>query len=1233
MKGIATDIHHKTEAGLVVLGVEGPEAAGETFRLLQERAKGKLEAVLVEQMIAGNRELMVGMKRDSVFGPVVAFGLGGVLTEALGDVVLALAPVDDVEAADLPGLIRAKRLLGSFRGYPAVEQAALAKIIQAIGQMAVDNPEITEIDVNPVLIQGDSPIAADALIILGPPPEEKKRDRRAFKPNMAALLAPRSIAVVGASGDVGKWGGSALCSILDGGYEGKVYPVNPKGGVFFGLQAYASIEDLPEVPDLALLAVSQKQVVPVLHECVRKRVGAVIVMAAGYSETGEAGAEAEREIARIATEGWVTLMGPNCMGMISNEVGLHAVGFVKLHPPKGTLSFVSQSGNMGVTTTGICQRRGIGIDKFASVGNEAQIGAVDILDYLRDDPNTTCVMMYIEGVDDGRRFLEVAKRTTAVKPVVVLRAGVTEYGSKAAASHTGAMAGSAAVWEAAARQAGVVTCTSPEEVVDLGTCLAYLPLPKGRRIAIITQGGGAGVLAADEVARHGLTLAELPAELYASLDPLLPPFWSKQNPLDLVASGGGDVAPQVLRAVVECDAVDAVLALSLLGVPAISDGQRAITAAGEFAGLTSWEDSLLALVAELMESTGKPIIIVPDSPILGSVFDYGKKYRPIVLSSSRAAAHGPRSHGMVCGAPARPQPLVIGGGDMADKTTTAEAVEILSGNEAIARGAWEAGVKLAAAYPGTPSTEILETLAEYEDVYCEWSPNEKVAMEVGVGASIAGARTLVCMKHVGLNVAADPFFSASYVGVEGGLVVVSADDPGMHSSQDEQDNRNYAKFTRVPLVEPSDSAEAREFTVAAFELSERFDTPVMLRMTTRTSHSKSLVELGERQEPKPVTELKRDWTKYIMMPANARVRHRIVEQRLLDLAEYAETCPFNRVEMGDPEVGIITSGAIYGYAREALPGASFLKIGMTFPLPKKLIADFRSKVDKLYVVEESDPFMEEAIRLMGIKIDGGKELNSLLGELDARLVAQVAGQGRRPGCEPRPAPRDLDSETADLPDRPPTFCPGCSHRGVFVILKKLRVVRERRHRLLHHGCLASLQRATLPDLHGRQHKHGSRSHQGTRAAGGGGQARSTQQSGGGHRRQHLLPLRDHLAHGRGLQPRYLGVADPGQQHHGHDRRPGEPGHRQDPAGRSRGGGRHPGSVQGYRHQARDRRWTRTISRTSSAYCAKSWRRASPRWSSPRRRACSSSRSRSRSTRSTRNSAPAASTASRRVVEP
>jgi indolepyruvate ferredoxin oxidoreductase alpha subunit len=369
---------------------------------------------------------------------------------------------------------------------------------------------------------------------------------------------------------------------------------------------------------------------------------------------------------------------------------------------------------------------------------------------------------------------------------------------------------------------------------------------------------------------------------------------------------------------------------------------------------------------------------------------------------------------------------------------TKKSVEILSGNEAIARGAWEAGVRLAAAYPGTPSTEILEALSRYDDVYTEWSPNEKVAMEVGLGASIAGARSLVCMKHVGLNVAADPFFSAAYTGVEGGLVVVSADDPGMHSSQDEQDNRTYARFARVPMLEPSDSEEARDFMLAAYELSERFDTPVLLRTTTRTSHSKSKVKLGDRVAAELVEKLPRVWTKYTMMPVNAILRHPIVEQRVRDLAEYAGSCPFNRIEMGDPRIGIITSGAVYGYAREALPEASYLKLGLTYPLSINLVAEFRSKVEKLYVLEELDPFLEQEIRLMGIVIDGGKELTSLLGELDPSSVARSLARAGAPGVNP-----DLLVETVqpfgDLPGRPPTLCPGCSHRGIFTVLKKLRV--------------------------------------------------------------------------------------------------------------------------------------------------------------------------------------------------
>ncbi|MEI6448616.1 MAG: indolepyruvate ferredoxin oxidoreductase subunit alpha [Actinomycetes bacterium] len=365
--------------------------------------------------------------------------------------------------------------------------------------------------------------------------------------------------------------------------------------------------------------------------------------------------------------------------------------------------------------------------------------------------------------------------------------------------------------------------------------------------------------------------------------------------------------------------------------------------------------------------------------------------------------------------------------------------DILSGNEAIARGAWEAGVRFAAAYPGTPSTEILEAMPQYEgDIYSEWSPNEKVAFEVALGASLAGARALVAMKHVGVNVAADPLFTASYTGVKGGFVLVSADDPSLHSSQNEQDNRNYARFAKVPLLEPADSQEAKDFVGLACELSERYDTPVILRTTTRISHSKSIVELGERAALDPLIGVERDIAKYVMVPSNATKKHPLVEQRLRLLAELAEEMPQNRIEPGDRGIGIVAAGVAYMYAREAFPAASFLKLGMAYPLPAGMIRRFRAMVDRLYVVEELDPFLEEQIRLMGVRVDGGKEAVPLIGELDPGIVARALSGVGAPG-----ATAELLAPVGDpvpgLPGRPPTLCPGCSHRGVFIALRKLKV--------------------------------------------------------------------------------------------------------------------------------------------------------------------------------------------------
>ncbi len=353
--------------------------------------------------------------------------------------------------------------------------------------------------------------------------------------------------------------------------------------------------------------------------------------------------------------------------------------------------------------------------------------------------------------------------------------------------------------------------------------------------------------------------------------------------------------------------------------------------------------------------------------------------------------------------------------------------ELMLGNEAIARGLFEAGVKVASSYPGTPSTEITENAAKYDEIDCEWAPNEKVAAEVAAGACFAGARAFTAMKHVGLNVAADPFFTMSYIGVNGGMVLAVADDPAMHSSQNEQDSRHYAKSAKVPMIEPADSQECKDFTKLAYELSEEYDTPVVIRLTTRISHSRSLVELEDRQEV-GLKDYKKDPQKNVMLPAFARPKHVMVEERTKKLIEYAEKSGINAIEMGDSKIGIITAGTCYQYAKEAMgDNASYLKLGMVHPLPVDLIKEFASKVDTVYVIEELDDVIETHCRKYGIDVIG-KDLFPLCGEFSQKLIKELI-LGQKP---------TFDVLDKDIPVRPPVMCCGCPHRGLFYALKKLK---------------------------------------------------------------------------------------------------------------------------------------------------------------------------------------------------
>ncbi len=347
------------------------------------------------------------------------------------------------------------------------------------------------------------------------------------------------------------------------------------------------------------------------------------------------------------------------------------------------------------------------------------------------------------------------------------------------------------------------------------------------------------------------------------------------------------------------------------------------------------------------------------------------------------------------------------------------------GNEAVARGLYESGCRLVSSYPGTPSTEITEYASKYDEIYCEWAPNEKVACETAIGASIGGARSFTAMKHVGLNVAADPLFTSSYTGVNGGMIIAVADDPGMHSSQNEQDSRHYAIAAKLPMVEPADSGECRDYVKIAYEMSERFDTPVLFRLSTRVSHSQSIVSLNEREDV-ALKEYKKDPAKYVMMPAMAKKRHVVVEQRQEALAKWAEETALNQMMMGDTKIGIITSGVSYQYARDAMGDkASYLKLGLINPLPVELIKNFAAKVDTLYVIEELDDIIESHCKKIGVKVTG-KEKFPLIGELSQAIVREALLGETLPST----------AFPEELPVRPPVMCAGCPHRGLFYALKQ-----------------------------------------------------------------------------------------------------------------------------------------------------------------------------------------------------
>lgn len=645
VKAIGTSISHKTEHGLVALNLVGDEAVTAAARSLLAAVEGQEATLLVERMVRGAREFMVGMKRDPSYGPIVIFGIGGIFAEAHRDIALGVTPLEDRDIEGMLDGIRASALLEAFRGMPPVDRASLASAISALARIAEDHPGVSEIDVNPLIVEGAKPVAADALVILDLAAQRGTTVASgpvSAAPDLTSLFAPRAITVVGASNDPLKWGGSLMRNLINGGYAGPIYPVNGRGGTVHDLPAFVSIGDLPTIPDLALVAVGAAHVNDVVEQCGVSGIPVALVVAAGFSEAGEAGAALEAELIKTAQDSGVTLIGPNCMGLLATHSRLHAVGFLELRPKPGGLSIISQSGNIGVQLVTRAERRGVGIDKYVTVGNQASTSALDVLDALADDPETAAVLVYLEEIGDGRRFLDVMRRITRNKPVLVLPGGMTDYGRQAAASHTGAMAGSTDVFLAATRQTGCLVRTGPDESLDLALCLSALPLPAGRRVAIMTLGGGWGVLAADELARNDLELAALEPHVLAGLDELLPGYWCRSNPVDLVAAVGPDLAASTLSMLAESEVVDAVVVLGILRSPSTGWMSDDAVSAGVPGGpgrgcFNAAEVAFLEHVTALMESTGKPILNVPLRPLDAATFPGGARHDPVILYSPAAA--------------------------------------------------------------------------------------------------------------------------------------------------------------------------------------------------------------------------------------------------------------------------------------------------------------------------------------------------------------------------------------------------------------------------------------------------------------------------------------------------------------------------------------------------------------------------------------------------------------------
>ncbi|MGA2781684.1 MAG: acetate--CoA ligase family protein [Smithella sp.] len=619
LKGLGSRLTHKTEKGLVKLNLKNKEDVRSAALYIKEAAGSDLEGFLIQPMLEGKREFVAGLFHDEQFGATVMFGLGGIFTEAIGDVVFRLAPIDDNEARKMIDELHAQKLLGAFRGENAPDKDALIKTIVGLSKIGTEIPEIREIDINPLLVTADGKVTAvDALIVLGEVPDKKITHVAVAPKAIGSLFYPKSIAFIGASAKIGKWGNMLFTNVVAGKYQGEIYLVNPQGGEIAGRKVFKTVTDIPDPVELAIVTIPADKVLSLIPEFEKKAIKNVLLISSGFGEVGAEGKALEHELVEKARAAGILIFGPNTMGICNPYISLYCTGS-HVRPKAGSTVLVTQSGNLGTQLLAFAAKEDIGIRAFGGSGNEAMITIEDALDGFEVDELTKTVVLYIESIKNGRRFFESAKRVGRKKPVIVLKGGRTSAGANAAASHTGAMASDIKVFMAACRQAGITQAENPMDLLDLSAAFSSLPLPKGNNIGLLTLGGGWGVVASDLCVENGLNVPKLSSEVISKINKLLPPFWSHANPIDVVGDMNTEIYMKILEELIQWPECDAIIHMGIIGrVIMIKATLESSVAVDNKYNIKFVEDSLLRLedfekqtielTVKLMEKYNKPII-------------------------------------------------------------------------------------------------------------------------------------------------------------------------------------------------------------------------------------------------------------------------------------------------------------------------------------------------------------------------------------------------------------------------------------------------------------------------------------------------------------------------------------------------------------------------------------------------------------------------------------------------